>query len=94
MQGTARGKVPFDIPCTENNMESLIVRIIKQNQNYKGVFDSHYNLKVMFCVIVVPVASDTFQGPEPSPRACGARVPTPKLLSDGLAAARAWHTGA
>ena len=51
MQGTARDKLPFDIPCTENNVGSFMVRIIKHNQNYKGVFDSHYNLEVMFCVI-------------------------------------------
>lgn len=51
MQGTVRDKIPVDTPCTENNTGSFMVRIIKQNQNYKGVFDSHYNLKVMFCVI-------------------------------------------
>lgn len=53
MQGTARDNIPFDIPCIENNVGSFMVRIIKQNQNYKGVFDSHSNLKVRFCVISV-----------------------------------------
>jgi len=28
-----------------------MVRMIKQNQSYKGFFDSHCNLKVMVCVI-------------------------------------------
>ncbi|XP_055566255.1 caspase recruitment domain-containing protein 19 isoform X1 [Falco biarmicus] len=43
---------------------------------------------------VVPVASDTFQGPDCSPQAHGTRVPTPQRLSDILAAARIWHAGA
>lgn len=46
-----RDKIPFDVPCTENNIGSFMVRIIKQSWNNKGVFDRHYNLKVVVCVI-------------------------------------------
>lgn len=48
-----RDEIPFDIPCTENNTGSFMLRIIKQNQNYRGVFDSHYSLKVTCCVLSV-----------------------------------------
>lgn len=35
--GTARDKIPFDIPRTENDVGSFLARIIKQNQNCEGV---------------------------------------------------------
>lgn len=72
MQGIVTDKILFDVPCTESNMRFFMLRIVKQNQNYKGTFGNQYNLKLLFCV--VPVASDSFQGPHTSPQAYVAGV--------------------
>lgn len=49
-----------------------MLKIVKQKQNYKGVFSNQCNLKVLVCV--VPVASDSFQGPHTSAQAYKAEL--------------------
>lgn len=72
VQGIVTNKILFGVSVVQKaTWGFFLLRIVKQKQ-IKGGFGNQYNLEVLICV--VPVASDSFQGPHTSPQAYGAGV--------------------